>query len=75
MATPCTKSLEGGSGGQKRQRGGEGSLGAQSLLDVGHRFLVGSERPSVLMLIRRAAAPLSTSPVDDDVDDDDVYPV
>ena len=30
--------------------------GAQDLLEVRHRFLVGSGRPSVLMLIRSAAA-------------------
>ena len=37
--------------------------GAQSLLQVRHRFLVGSGRPSVLMLIRRAAALATMGPV------------
>ena len=38
--------------------------GAQSLLQVRHRFLVGSWRPSVLMLVRSAAALATMRPVD-----------
>ena len=56
MATPFTNSLGGESGGQKH----EGLWGAQALLEVRHRFLVGSGRPS--MLIRSAAALGTMSP-------------
>ena len=56
MATPCTNSsnfihwvVEVGG---KRMR----MCGAQALLEVCRRFLVGSGRPSMLMLVRSAAA-------------------
>ena len=51
MATPCTNSLGGkvGSTGMK-------DVGAQCLLEVRRRFWVGSGRPSMLMLVRSAAA-------------------
>ena len=37
--------------------------GAQDLLEVRHRFLVGSGRPSVLMLIRSVSAVAAMRPV------------
>ena len=37
--------------------------GAQALLEVRHRFLVGSGRSSMLMLVRSAAALATMSPV------------
>ena len=37
--------------------------GAQALLEVRRRFLVGSGRPSMLMLVRSAAALATISPV------------
>ena len=59
MATPCTNSLGGESGGHKH----EGCGGAQALLEVRRRFLVGSGRPSMLMLVRSAAALAIMRPV------------
>ena len=58
MATPCTNSLGGESGGAKAW-----VWGAQALLEVRRRFLVGSGRPSMLMLVRSAAALATMRPV------------
>ena len=52
--TPCTKSL--GCFDKRRS-------GAQALLEVRHRLLVGSGRLSVLMLIRSASALATMRPV------------
>ena len=41
--------------------------GAQCLLEVRRRFWVGSGRPSILLLVRSAAALATMRPDDDDV--------
>ena len=56
MATPCTNSLGGESGGHRHDectmKEVRGDQGAQFLLEVRRRFLVGSGRLSMLMLVR-----------------------
>ena len=58
IATPCTNSLGGESGGHRHE-----GCGGQCLLEVRRRFVVGSGRPSMLMLVRSAAALATRRPV------------